>query len=210
MILEARGILNTDKIKRLTERVRDVLEDDAINNNMELMCGASLAHHGLLDSMDDLRLCHVDLSPVPAQQLASLVLLTSDLVIQNVSGFDLVSLLSSLKCKELFIGRQSLGREETQALVRAMESGVDWVWLHKEVTLDIEALTEYSGQGTCRWLRLQHDIVARYKKELEAWARHINNITFDESRSQFLAPTGAQEVALSVCVSVRACVHNFY
>ena len=139
MILEARGILNTDKIKRLTERVRDVLEDDAINNNMELMCGASLAHHGLLDSMDDLRLCHVDLSPVPAQQLSSLAsCVTRRLNIRNVSGRGLVSLLRSLKCEYLFISRQSLGRKETRALVRAMESGVKDMTLGGKVTLDRE------------------------------------------------------------------------
>ena len=70
--------------------------------------------------------------------------------ISNVSGCDLVSLLTSLKCQELIIHRQTLGREETQALVRAMESDVERVRLNVEVTLDIEALTEYSGQGVCR------------------------------------------------------------
>ena len=72
------------------------------------MCSAKLAHHGLLGSVK---------SPVPAQRLASLAsCVTWDLHINNVTGCDLVSLLSlGPKCQELYI-RQSLGREETLAL----------------------------------------------------------------------------------------------
>ena len=80
--------------------------------------------------------------------------------IMNVSGYDgctfvsdLVSILSSVKCERLEIGDQSLWREETQALVQAMESGVKTVRLI-EVTLDIDTLTEYSGQGVCRVIDL--------------------------------------------------------
>ena len=116
MILEARAILGTAKIKRLTERVRAVLRNYDINMKRmnELTCAASLAHHGLLGSLYDMDLCNVDLSPVPAQHLASLAsCVTSELHIQNVSGCDLVSLLTSLKCKYLIIISQSLGREET-------------------------------------------------------------------------------------------------
>merc|ERR1712227_1143818 len=91
------------------------------------------------------------MSPLPAKHLASLAsCVTGYLWIVNVSGCDLVSLLTSLKCEALHISRQSLGREETHALVQAMESGVEKVMLGGEVTLDIGALTKYSGQGVCR------------------------------------------------------------
>ena len=116
----------------------------------EFMCGASLAHRGLLGSVMGMRLRDVDLSPVPAQHLASLTsCVTIYLCIENVSGCDLVSLLSSLKGEELYITSQSLGWEETRALVQAMESGVKEVTLSDGVTLDMEALSEYSGQGVC-------------------------------------------------------------
>ena len=145
-----------------------------------MKCGASLAHHRLLGSVNVDRLWlrdDVDLSPVPAQHLASLVsCVTSTLCIMNVSGYDLVSILSSVKCQYLNIThRHSLGREETWALVQAMESGVWRVSLESEVTLDIETLTEYSGQGVCRELRLYYDTADRYKEELKrTWARNIN------------------------------------
>ena len=131
---------------------------------MELRCAASLAHHGLLGSVYKLRLYYVDLSPVPAQHLASLFsCVTRELRIENVSGCDLVSLLSSLKCK-WFISRQSLGREETRALVRAMETGLKALLLGcGEMTLDMEALAEYSGQGVCRVVELYYNTATRSK-----------------------------------------------
>ena len=145
------------------------------NVSPALVCGASLAHHGLLGSMDRLRLRNVDLSQVPSQHLASLVsCVTSYLCIENISGCDLVNLLTSLNCGCLTITSQSLGREETQALVHAMESGVEKVKLGDEegqVKLDIEALTEYSGQGRCRTVELMNYTAARYRKELRTWAR---------------------------------------
>ena len=77
----------------------------------ELICGASLAHHGLLGSVDRLSLYEVDLPPeVPAEHLASLTsCVTGELHIENVivnadaavCGFYLVSILRSLNCQLL-------------------------------------------------------------------------------------------------------------
>ena len=141
----------------------------------EFMCSASLAHHGLLGSVEELSLIDVDLSPFPARHLASLTSsLTNGLGISNVRGCDLVSLLNSLKCEELFISEQSLGRKETQALVQAMESSVEEVVLGKGVTLDLETLAEHSGQGVCRQVELRGNAAARYREELRKWARSKN------------------------------------
>jgi len=122
-------------------------------------------------------LCNVDLSPVPAHHLASLAsCVTSTLCIRNVSGCDLGTLLTFIKCQRLQIKRQSLGREETQALVQAMESHVEKVELGfgDSVTLDIEALTEYSGQGVCSRVVLWDDTVPRYREEMRTWASSRN------------------------------------
>jgi len=167
--LEARAILDTDKIDRLTGRFKEVTR---VKDITELTCGASLAHHGLLGSLGRLGLRNVDLSPVPAQRLASLVsCVTRFLDIENVSGCDLVSILTNIKCEVLTIYRQSLWREETQALVQTMESRVKEVKLWEEVTLDIEAMTEYSGQGQCNIMKLAGDSAARYREVLRTWAR---------------------------------------
>ena len=55
--------------------------------------------------------------------------------------------------------------------MQAMESRVEWMWLGAEVTLDNEALTEYSGLGVCREVRLWVDTAARYKEGMRTWSR---------------------------------------
>ena len=97
------------------------------------------------------------------------------LVIRSVSGCDLVSILEHVKSRELNISRQCLGREETEALVQAMETRVERVHLEDEVTLDIEALAKYSGQGKCLQIgvfwREADDSLAKYTEKLTQWAK---------------------------------------
>ena len=89
--------------------------------------------------------------------------------IQKVSGCDLVTILDSVNCGELRIYKQSLGREETEALVQAMESHVKGLVL-SDVTLDIEALNKYSGRGKWRHFVCEEETAARYREELRSWA----------------------------------------
>ena len=121
------------------------------NNLPVIKCAANMAHHGLLGPVREMRLCEVDLTSVPAEQLTSLTSSVTDGVqIENVSGFSLVNFMDNVKSKQLEISSQSLGSEETHALVRAMESRVEKVRLHGEVKLDIGVLIfEYSGRGKC-------------------------------------------------------------
>ena len=93
----------------------------------------------------------VNLTSVPTEHLASLVSrVTWHVYIKNISGCDLVVMLDSVNSKRLSICKQSLGSEETQTLVRAMELRVEKVALYHKMTLDISVLMEYSGQGKCR------------------------------------------------------------
>ena len=57
--------------------------------------------------------------------------------------------------------------------MQAMEAGVEDVELSGEVTLDIEALAEYSGQGMCKKVKL-FSKNENYRKELWTWARSRN------------------------------------
>ena len=126
-----------------------------------------------------MRLHNVDLSPVPIRHLASLVnCVRCVFCIKNVSGCDLVSIFTRIKCRDLSsIDNQSLGREETMALVRALESHVEALDLGDDVTLDIEALAEYSGQGRCMGVRLWGSMGSPLCHALEgelSWARSTN------------------------------------
>ena len=92
----------------------------------EISNAASLAHHGLLGSVKDMYLTDVDLASVPAEHLASLAsYVTRWVCIVNVDNCDLVSILDIVKCREVSISNQTLSTEENQALVQAIESGVD-------------------------------------------------------------------------------------
>ena len=125
--------------------------------------------------MSGMDLRDVDLTSAPAEHLASLAYsVTGYVYIDNVSGCGLVTILDSVNSKELEISNQSLGSEETQALVRAMESRVEQVGLDFKVTLDIRDLMEYNGQGKCREVWCDSDTADRYKEQLRAWATSRN------------------------------------
>ena len=137
----------------------------------------------------------VDLASVPAEHLASLTsCVTRSVYIRKVSNCDMINILDNLKCTVLGICEQSfdLGNnetssEETRALVRAMESRVERVWLDIRVILDIMALTQYSGQGKCWWVTcIYSDTAERYGEELRSWAQRINwDVSEDETKDEF-------------------------
>ena len=171
-----------DTIRReaesLTAKIREEWDNHHYPHLPEIVTAASLAHHGLLGSDHWMKLMDVDLAFVPAEHLASLTACGREcVVINNVSSFAIVNILDNLKCKGLYINRQSLSSEDTRSLVRAMESGVEIVSLgfRGDVSLDITALTQYSGQGKCCRVVLCYDgTVGRYREELRSWAQMMN------------------------------------
>ena len=167
-----------DTIWRNTEILADEINSEIFPNVSEILTAASLAHHGLLGSVERMRLVDVDLASVPTKHLAALAsCVTKGFNIRNVTNMDLGPFLDNVKCKWLGISRQSLSSEETRALVRAMESHVESVRLGfwGEVTLDIMALHHYSsGQGRCRRVELLNDTARRYREEVRTWSRRIN------------------------------------
>ena len=168
MFTEAESILPTGVMESLAERVRgQIIKYPSL---AEVKCGASLAHQGLLGSVEILWLDKVNLASVPDQHLDSLIsCVTGTLVIQNITGCDLVTALNSGKSRALDIKYQRLGRDETQALVRALETRVKD--LHLEgVTLNITALTKYSGQGRCRLVSCVNSDIVKHRKKLKTWA----------------------------------------
>ena len=145
------------------------------SNIPAITCAANLAHHRLLGSVKELRLGDVDLTSVPAEHLASLVsLVTWHVFIRNVRGCDLLTILDSVKSNRLLISSQSLGSEETQALVRVMESVVEEVKLVGGTTLDIRVLMEYSGQGKCRRVECEYGSEGSCRERLWTWATSRN------------------------------------
>ena len=81
IILETRGILDTGVIENLVDRVRKGLMYYP-RSLPEITCAASLAQLGLLGSVREMLLLNVDLTSVPAENLASL----ASSVTQEVQG----------------------------------------------------------------------------------------------------------------------------
>ena len=157
-------------------RVAIEIDLDDNHGNLHLIaCAGSLAQVGLdLGSRADWELSD-DLTSVPTEQLAFLVSrVTEFFSLNNVSGCDLITVLNNVKSKRLNAKDQSLGSEETQALVQAMESRVETLWLHDKVTLDISILMEYSGQGKCRKVECYRDAARTYRYQLRTWATSRN------------------------------------
>ena len=127
---------------------------DRLNSASLTSCAASLAYHGLLGQAEEMLIVDLwnhDLTSVPTEHLAALAswMTLCDVSINNVSGIDMKSFLNSLKCQDFGIFRHTLGREETEALVQAMESRVERVHLLELLTLEMETLVTYSGLGRC-------------------------------------------------------------
>ena len=116
----------------------------------------------------------IDLSCIPVQNLASLVACVRFSVsIENVRGCDLLKLLESVRSNHLFmfIDQQSLNSEETKTLVKALETYLEFFWWEygeQEGTLDIAAMTQYSGLGKCSHMVFLKG--AKYKEKFRTWA----------------------------------------
>ena len=146
---------------------------------------ASLAHHGLLRSVKEMRLCDVDLASVPAEHLASLAACVTECVgIRNVSNTDLISVLDSSKSEVIEIDKQSLSTAETEALVRAMANveGAELGYWGK-VTVDISTLVTYDGQGKCTRVRFWHTAL-NYREDVRRWAQRISWIVRSDDDNQ--------------------------
>ena len=164
----------------------------------EITTAASLAYQRMMCSQVQMVLRDVDLASIPSEHLASLASrVTTHVSIINVSNCDLTSILDSVKCEWLIISSQTLSTEETRALVQAMESRVERVELGEwgergEMSLDIMALTQYSGQGKCEWVRCYYDTARKYMEELRTWAVKINWVTqetLEMTFYDFLSPS---------------------
>ena len=143
---------------------------------------ACLTYHGQLEPSPDwkLNLYCVDLSSVPRSHLASLVsYLSCGLDIFNVTGCDLINILDNVKTEKLRIIRRSLNKEETRALVQAMETRVKELGLRDQMmrdqmTLDIRTLLDYSGNGMCSEVECLGKTAENYREELTSWAMDRN------------------------------------
>jgi len=138
----------------------------------EIKDAARMASFGHLTSVKYMKILNKSITDVPRDQMEKLASIVTEIVfINNMKHTDqLSSILAGIKCQVLCLEKMDLGFAETRALVTAMWDRVERVEL-EDVTLVIEELLQYNGQGRCRELRLGHDMWTRYGDKLKrCWA----------------------------------------
>ena len=148
----------------------------------EVKRAALLASEGYLTSLKCMEIGDINITDIPRDQMEKLAsIVTWRVWIDNISHADqLSSILASVQCQELGLWRMELSEAETQALVTAMRDRVQWVGLWN-VTLDMEELTQYDGQGLCSVLYVGGDDTrTRYRTRLRRWAADMGwTVTWD-------------------------------
>ena len=163
-----RYLILKSEVERLANKLRAKIEDNlgrisvsVISQDskhfslQELASTASLIHHGMLGEVSCKMLCLVDvnLSSIPIQHLGSLAACVTDVVFFGVNENvipDLGVFLDKVKCDKLLFLGQSLGTDETLALVRAMqEVRIVVLLLGTRGTVDVKALRNFDGKGRC-------------------------------------------------------------
>ena len=133
---------------------------------------ALLAWEGHLTLVENMRIMNISIRDIPwdhMEKLASIV--TGRVWIDNMTHTDqLSSILADVKCTWLRLQRMDLSDTETRALVTAIRERAQIVALFSNVTLDVEELTQYDGQGCCSELHVRDDTVTRYGERLRRWA----------------------------------------
>ena len=166
-------ILPPEILVRKGEDIKISLDNNCPSIDV-LRSGAALAKHGIITQLRGLNLYNLDISAVPAEDMASLVTCVQEQVyIANVTG-PLGPILGNVMCEDLSIANMVLGTGQTQSLVAAMVTGVKLVGLQGGVTLDLGTLAQCDGTGECGRVRLWGtDFVEKYGEEVKEWGKKI-------------------------------------
>ena len=170
--LAAHGHLPRQVITNMADKIAESLDNGTLPSLLKLQCAASLATHGYVTQLEMLRLCDLDTSLVPAEDLRSLVTCSGWVLIYNVTG-DLSPMFSSVQWRRITIFNTSLSTADTRALVAAMDTRVKRVMLGGDGTLDMEKLAHYDGTGECEQVELCGNTRERHTNRVKAWAENM-------------------------------------
>ena len=137
----------------------------------ELKTAAQLAQEGYLSSLKYMRIKNRNISEISRDNMAKLSSIVKVMQIDNITPVShLGVILASVQSYLLILSNMSLSEENTWALVTAMRARVQSVVLWNNVTLDLELLAAYDGEGRCTRLELRGDTRAKYETRLRRWA----------------------------------------
>ena len=120
--------------------------------NEKAIALSNLLSLGVIETVKHLRLHPENLRSLPGNHLQTLVsCVTESISIGKATNQDMAILLDNIQCKELYLVKQTLNQEETEALVQAMTSRVEIVQLFTDcVRMDLDTLRKYKGGGKCK------------------------------------------------------------
>ena len=125
--------------------------------NEKAIALSNLLSLGVIETVKHLRLHPENLRSLPGNHLQTLVsCVTESISIGKATNQDMAILLDNIQCKELYLVKQTLNQEETEALVRAMTSRVEILRLDfsNEWDMDYDTFSKYKGDGKCRELHI--------------------------------------------------------
>ena len=159
-----------------------------------LKLAVQLASEGHLRSVEEVWLKNIDLSAsVKIEKLASIV--TARVVIDNIMPTSLLDIiLESVRCSGLSLCNMRLTEPQTRALVTALTKRLVTVTLDYSVTLDIQTLCKYKGQGKCQSLEVRYDTRRMYEERLRQWAAEVGwAVKADDFRGLTMTRKGFSE-----------------
>lgn len=151
----------------------------------EVSNAALLAWQGYLPTVRCMRIENMDTSNIISDTMGKLASIVTDRIwIYNMSPpSQLGSILANVQCPGLRLWYMALSQADTKALVTAMTHKVETVALDN-VTLDLDALVAYDGQGCCMRLGVWYDTRTRYGARLREWASQTGwVVTCDDDKS---------------------------
>ena len=162
-------------------------ESDWLEDNPSLpmfRLAAMLAWEGHLPSVKKMKLSYRDLiSDIPCVKLGKLASIVTDVVmIYSIDPASLDIVLESVRCSLLGLVNMTLTEPQTRALVTALTERLERLTLSSGLTVDIETLCQYDGQGRCQRLGAWRDTRRMYGERLRRWGEEVGwAVTTDDN-----------------------------
>ena len=137
----------------------------------ELKVASSLVQAGVLSSVGGMQLKNMKLCAEDVTHITNLPTFDGEVSLHFMSG-ELNLLLSRITCDLLGIYHTNLSKQDTEALVKCLDSTVSKLVLGGGV-VDASVLCRYNGKGRCKYVKCMCDSYDKYNGQVTDWARNV-------------------------------------
>ena len=155
----------------------------------EVEQASRLAFRGHLTEVGNMNLGSLNLTNIPGDLMAELTkCVKKEIYIfdnSRLGHHNLSAILRNARCRRLAFWNVSLNSSDTQLLVQALSS-VEELKLWWGTKVDIKTLTSYSGNGSCRYIKLENIYIealdGEYRRKLTKFAEDKGwKVTYNDS-----------------------------